>query len=187
MTNSFYAPDELKKIGFKSLGKRVFISRFARFYAVEEIEIGNFVRIDDFCLLSGRISLGNHIHISAYSALYGRFGIKMRDYSGLSQRCTLISASDDFSGNHMIGPMVPEELTDVTGGEIILNRFCQIGAGSIVLPNVEIMEGSVVGAMSLVRKSLMEWRIYGGNPLRLLSERNRSVVELSRRMPGEPQ
>lgn len=98
MKNSFNTPNELIEIGFKNFGNNVSIGRLAKFYGAENIEIGNNVRIDDFCLLSGNICLGNYIHISAYSALYGKFGIVMQDYSGLSPRCTILSATDDFEG-----------------------------------------------------------------------------------------
>ena len=98
MQNSFYSTQELFTLGFKAIGQNVLISRFARFYGIGNIEIGNNVRIDDFCILSGNIKLGSNIHISAYTALYGRFGIEMEDYSGLSPRCTVFSATDDFSG-----------------------------------------------------------------------------------------
>lgn len=33
--------------------------------------IGSNVRIDDFCILSGRLEFGSYVHIAAYSALYG--------------------------------------------------------------------------------------------------------------------
>ena len=91
--NSFYNNDELNNIGFKSIGKNVLISKFARFYFPDKITIANNVRIDDFCILSGEIKLGNYIHISAYSALYGSLGIEMESFTGLSPRCTIFSAS----------------------------------------------------------------------------------------------
>jgi len=53
--NSFYTEDELKEIGLKSYGHNVLISRKANLYSVSEISIGNNVRIDDFCILSGKI------------------------------------------------------------------------------------------------------------------------------------
>jgi len=102
-------------------------------------------------MLSGNITNGNHILISAYNALYGKFGIKMAYFSGLSPRCTIFSASDHFSGEFMISPMVPSNLSNVTGDEIRLERFSQNGANTVILPNVIIEEGCVVGAMSLVK------------------------------------
>ena len=48
MTTSFLSKDELTKIGFKKIGKNVFLSRKASIYGPENMEIGNNVRIDDF-------------------------------------------------------------------------------------------------------------------------------------------
>ena len=116
MATSFLSIDELKSLGFKSFGENILISKFARFYSPQNITIGNNVRIDDFCILSGTITLASNIHIAAYCALYGSNGIFLEDYSGLSARCTIYSAVDDFSGNYLIGPMVDKHLTNVTGG-----------------------------------------------------------------------
>ena len=51
----------------------------ASIYNPEMVRIGSNVRIDDFCMLSGEITLHNYIHVSAYSALYGKFGIELHD------------------------------------------------------------------------------------------------------------
>lgn len=104
MNNSFLNEEELAQIGLKIYGVNVLISRKASFYSPEKISLGNNVRIDDFCILSGEITIGSHVHVSAYSALYGRFGIIMEEYTGLSPRCTVFSAMDDFSGEYLIGP-----------------------------------------------------------------------------------
>ena len=48
--NSFYSARELRKIGLKKYGDNVKISRFANFYSPEKINIGDNVRIDDFCV-----------------------------------------------------------------------------------------------------------------------------------------
>lgn len=56
------------------------------------MQIGDNVRIDDFCILSGEITLGSNIHIGAYSALYGSMGIELENNTGISPRSTLFSA-----------------------------------------------------------------------------------------------
>ena len=177
MDNSFYSLDELAGLGLKSYGENVLISRFARLYSPGTIEIGSHVRIDDFCILSGTIKLGSHIHISAYCALYGRFGIVMEDYSGLSPRCTVFSATDDFSGDYLIGPMVDESLTNVTGGEVRIGRYSQLGAGCVVMPKVNIGEGVTVGAMSLVLENLDAWKIFKGIPAVFYKDRRRNLLK----------
>jgi acetyltransferase-like isoleucine patch superfamily enzyme len=175
--NSFYNSDELALIGLKKYGKHILLSRKASIYFPEKITIGDNVRIDDFCILSGKIALGNHIHISAYSALYGIYGITMEDYTGLSPRCTVFSASDDFGGNYLISPMVSKKVTNVSGGEVTIKKFSQIGAGSIIMPNVIINEGVVIGAMSFVKKDVDEWGIYAGNPIRFIKHREKGLLK----------
>ena len=96
---SFYSEEELSEFGFKSYGENVKISRYARIYSPHSICIGDNVRIDDFCILSGDITLGSNIHISAYVALYGTNGIILKDYSGISPKSVVYSAMDDFSGS----------------------------------------------------------------------------------------
>jgi len=180
MQNSFYSSQELSTLGFKAIGQNAFVSRFAQFYSIENIEIGNNVRIDDFCILSGNIKLGNNIHISAYTAIYGKFGVEMEDYTGLSPRCTVFSATDDFSGDYLIGPMVDSKFTNVIGGKVLIKKYSQIGSNSVILPGVTVNEGVAVGAMSLVIHDLDEWKIYKGIPAKFHKMRNKKLLDLSK-------
>lgn len=175
--NSFYTAKELKNIGLNSYGENVLISKKVSIYSASEISIGNNVRIDDFCVLSGNITLGSHIHISTYCALYGSKGITLEDYTGLSPRTTIFSAMDDFSGDYLIGPIHDRKYTKVTGGRVTICRFVQVGAGSIVFPNLIINEGSIVGAMSLVTKSLDSWGIFVGIPAKKIKNRNKGLIK----------
>lgn len=174
--SSFYSQEELSALGLKSYGTNVRISRFARIYSPEKISIGNNVRIDDFCILSGNITIGSHIHISAYVALYGSMGIELEDYTGISPMTTVYSAMDDFGGDYLIGPIHPEEKTHVTGGKVTIKKYSQIGTHCVVFPNLTIGEGSVVGACSMVRHNTEPWTIYVGVPAHKLKERSRGLI-----------
>ena len=89
--NSFYTEEELTTLGLKSFGENVLISKKTSIYGASNISIGNNVRIDDFCILSGEIDFGNHIHISAGVYLYGgNIGIEIQDFSGISSHFYLI-------------------------------------------------------------------------------------------------
>lgn len=175
-TTSFYSEEELLSMGFKSIGKGCCISRKASLYGISLLSIGDNVRIDDFCILSGNITLGSHIHISAYVALYGAEGIVLEDYTGISARSTIYSAMDDFSGDYLIGPIHPEEYTNVTGGKVVVKKYSQIGANCVIFPDLTIEEGVVVGACSMVRHSLDSWYIYAGIPCRKLKERRKNML-----------
>ena len=175
--SSFYTEQELATKGFKSIGKGCQISRNASFYGCSNISIGDNVRIDDFCIISGNITLGSNIHISAYVALYGAKGIIFEDYTGISARSTIYSAMDDFSGDYLIGPIHEVSATHVTGGEVIVKKYSQIGANVLVFPNLIIGEGCVVGACSMVRMNLDPWGIYYGIPSVKMKERKKGLLK----------
>ncbi|PWM43648.1 MAG: galactoside O-acetyltransferase [Clostridiales bacterium] len=174
---SFYTPSELAEIGFKRYGTNVLVSRKASIYGAENITIGDNVRIDDFCILSGHVEIGSNIHISAYNALYGTLGIVLEDYTGISPRCSLFSAMDDFSGEFLIGPIHREELTNVIGGKITLKRFSQLGCNCVVFPEITIGEGAIVGAMSMVKNDMTPWSINYGIPAKKVGERNKGLLK----------
>lgn len=176
---SFYTEDELVALGLKSYGTNVLISRKCSIYGAQNIEIGDNVRIDDFCILSGKIKLGSHIHISAYVALYGAEGIELEDYTGISPRTTIYSAMDDFSGNYLIGPIHDESKTNVTGAPVKVHRFAHIGANTVIYPGIDIPEGTVIGAMSMVSRSNLEpWSIYVGVPVYKIKDRVNNLLKL---------
>jgi len=174
--SSFYSEEELLSIGFMSIGQGCMISRKASFYGAGGMIIGNNVRIDDFCILSGTIILGNNIHISAFCALYGAEGIEFEDYTGMSARSTIYSAMDDFSGDYLIGPIHPEGSTRVTSGKVTIKAYSQVGANVLIFPNLTIGEGCVIGAYSMVRKNLDAWGIYYGIPVVRKKERRKNLI-----------
>ena len=181
MTTSFLSKDELTKIGFKKIGKNVFLSRKASIYGPENMEIGNNVRIDDFCILSGKIKLGSYIHIAAYSALFGgEEGIIMEDFTTLSSKVCVYAISDDYSGQSLTNPMTPNYYKNLNTGKVVLRKHVIIGSSSVILPGVEIKEGTAVGALSLVNKSLDEWSIYVGSPARKINERSKKILDLEK-------
>ena len=176
--SSFYSEEELRNIGLKSYGQNVKLSRYARIYSPNKISIGDNVRIDDFCILSGNVIIGSNIHISAYVALYGSLGIELEDYTGVSPMSTIYSAMADFSGDYLIGPIHPVETTNVRGGKVTLKRFSQIGTHCVIFPGITIGEGSVGGANSMVNRDLGQWGIYYGVPAKLMKTRSQGLLDL---------
>ncbi|MDD5455807.1 MAG: acyltransferase [Candidatus Margulisbacteria bacterium] len=184
MKTSFYTDSELRELGLKTFGKNVLISRNASFYNPENISLGDNVRIDDFCILSGKITLGSYVHISAFCALYGARQIIFEDFSGISARVTIYSAIDDFSGRHLTNSTVPEKYKQISGGPVCLKKYVQIGAHTVVLPDLNLEEGVAVGAMSLVNKSLPAWGIYAGIPASFLKDRQKNLLKLEKQLEG---
>ena len=181
MEHGFYSPEELLRIGFKSVGSNVKLSRRASIYGAGSIDIGNNVRIDDFCILSGRVSIGSNIHIAAYSALYGGTeGVYISDFANISSRVSIYSVSDDYSGETMTNPTIPDEYKNVTSAPVYVERHVIIGATSVVLPGVVLREGSAFGSFSFIKNNSDEWSINAGIPCKKIGERSKKLLEMEK-------
>lgn len=182
---AFLNEDQLKALHFKSLGKNVKLSDKASIYGAERIEIGDNTRIDDFCILSageGGIKIGRHVHVACYVSLIGKGKVELKDFSGLSSRVAVYSSSDDYSGEWMTNPTVPENLTCVQSGPVIIGKHVVVGTGSCILPNVEIGDGSAVAALSLVQKSFGASVLIGGIPARVIKARESRLFDLEKEL-----
>ena len=179
--SSFLTEIELSQIGLKSYGKGVRISRYAQFYSPENISMGDNVRIDDFCILSGKIELGSYIHIAASCLLFGgNDGIVMEDYTGISSRSAVYAESDDYSGDCFTNPMLPKDLRHIIGGGVIIRKHAIIGTGCSIMPGVIIGEGCAIGSMSLVNKTQDDWGVCVGIPCKRIKNRSKKLLELEK-------
>jgi galactoside O-acetyltransferase len=183
---SFYSEKELKKFKFRSIGKNVFIKKNVGMFFIENISIGSNVRIDDNVIIvasskENPVKIGNYVHIASNCYLAGSAGIEMSDFSGLATGVQIFSASDDYSGKKLTNPTVGKPYIGGKSGKVTLGKHVIIGAGSIILPDVTIKQGSSVGALSLVSKDLEEWGVYFGIPVKKIKNRHKAILELEKK------
>jgi galactoside O-acetyltransferase len=182
---SFLTHTELIKIGFNRIGKNVLISDAASVYNPKKISIGDNFRLDDFCILSagnGGIVIGNYVHIACHSCVIGGDQVEILDYSNISSRVSIYSKSDDFSGDYMTNPCVPEHFTNVISKPVKIHKHVIIGSGSVILPGVTLHEGVAIGALSLVTTTCQANNIYAGSPLKLIKPRKQGFKEYEQKL-----
>jgi len=169
----FYTHKQLIQFGFKRLGKNVLISDKSSIYSPHLIEVGDNVRIDDFCILSPGtlLRLGNYIHISCYASIIGKGKVVVEDFCGISGRVSIYSSNDDYTGLAMTNPMVPESCRRVTNGDVLLKRHTIVGSGCIILPNSILHEGVSVSALSLINGECEAYSVYAGVPAKKIRNR----------------
>jgi len=175
-----YLPQEtLKEFGFGYLGKNVKISDKASIYDPEHIEIGDNSRIDDYCVISGKVIIGCYCHITPMCLVAGgKPGIFLSDFCTLAYGVKVFSQSDDYSGETLTNSLVPAKYKSEIFQPVLLGRQVIVGAGSIIFPGVEVAEGCAIGAMTLVLKSTKPWGIYVGNPARRIKDRKKNLLKL---------
>lgn len=173
-------------MGFKSLGRDVKISDRAALYNVDQLEIGDYSRIDDFCVVSGKVTLGRYVHIAVFcNVAGGSEGITIDDFSGFAYGVHAFSQSDDYTGQALFNPTIPDKFKLVTRQPIHLERYSIVGTQSVILPGVTLAEGTAVGAMSMVTTSTKPWGVYFGIPARLLRHREQKLVSLAAQLLEE--
>jgi galactoside O-acetyltransferase len=182
----YYTEKDLQNLGFKALGKNITIARNNTIVGIQNIEIGDNVRIDGYCAIiaagNGWLKIGSYVHIGGWSYLSAGNGIELEDFSSISQGVRVYSRTDDYSGDSLTNPTIPEEFTGVTSGKVIVGKHVIIGSGTVILPKVHIHEGTSVGALSLVTKDLDPWGVYFGCPVRRLKERSKRLLELETKL-----
>jgi acetyltransferase-like isoleucine patch superfamily enzyme len=84
----------------------------------------------------------------------------------VAARCQLVDSDHGFDARSE-----PMNRQAAHGGEIRVERNVWIGAGAIILKAVHIGEGAIVGAGSVVTRSIPGWEIWAGNPARRIGAR----------------
>ena len=76
------------------------------------------------------------------------------------------------SNNHCFDRVdIPINMQGATSGQIIIGNDVWLAANVVILPNVEIGDGAIVGAGSIVTKNVDPYTIVCGNPAKYISKR----------------
>lgn len=176
---AYYTSEQLAQLGFHSLGKNVQISDRACIYNADLIEIGDYSRIDDFCIISGRVVIGRFCHITPMCLVAGGTpGVFLSDFVTLAYGVKVFAQSDDYTGETMTNSLIPKKYKREILQSVHLQEQCIVGAGATILPGVSLAQGCAVGAMSLLLKSTAPWGIYAGVPARRVKDRKRDLLNL---------
>lgn len=124
---------------FKSCGKKLGIGRNVVFYN------------------PSKISIGNDVYIAYGNWFSSSYGVVIED-EVLFGPYNVIATSNHTkkNGSYRFGAS--------KGGEIVFKKGCWIGANCTITSKVEIGEGSVVGANTVVNKNVPANCIFAGTP-----------------------
>ncbi len=85
--------------------------------------------------------------------------VRVGNRVGIAQRVTLITASG-------VPYSKVRSVFGATVGPIVIEDDVWIGAGVIILPNITVGQGAVVGAGAVVTKNVPPWTVVAGVPAR---------------------
>jgi acetyltransferase-like isoleucine patch superfamily enzyme len=139
------------------IGYRSQIRDFARLEVIHRPEIG----------WNATLKIGNRVNIEQGVHIVCQCEITIEDDVSITPYCAIVDTyhpHDPPDKLPKIGARLPSEPT-----------FIHIGAGtfvgmkSIILPNVRIGKGCVIGAGSVVDKDLPDYAMAAGSPVRIIS------------------
>ena len=120
--------------------------------------IGKGIRVAPSCFVWApwNLTMGNYACLAEGVDCYTIGLVMMGDYTTVSQRSFLCSASHDIT--LMSRPLFSKP--------IIIKDHAWVAAEAFVGPGVTVGEGAVVGARAVVVKNVEPWNIVIGNPAR---------------------
>jgi acetyltransferase-like isoleucine patch superfamily enzyme len=154
--------------GYNSVFTHVPFHFLRRLYltAVLGIPIGAGSFIGMGCHFTGRnIRIGSHTVVNRRCYLDGRAGLTLGDNVSVSPECYLLSLTHDPDSPDFQGVPRPSSLGD----------YVWLGARAMVLPGVDMGQGSVGAAGAVITKSCEPFGIMAGVPARKIGERNRDL------------
>ncbi|WP_171946642.1 acyltransferase [Flaviramulus basaltis] len=118
----------------------------------------------DLCIESPRlVSIGNNSSIMAHCTIFAGAGVEIGDNVQISANCVISGATH---------PLDPERRKEQINKNVVIANNVWIGMSVSILPGVTIGENSIIGAGSVVTKSVPQNQIWVGNPAKLLKELN---------------
>lgn len=181
---------------FKSAGGGLIIGRNIVLRHPHQISLGDNVTIDDNCVIDGRgdgsigIEIGNNVLIGRNCLMLAKAApIKLNSRVSIGSNSVIVSTGGVelgeavlTAGNISIStglynfddlekPIMDQ--TVYSKGPVKIGKNSWIGTGVIIVDGVEIGEGCVIGAASLVNKNIEDYGIAYGSPAKVVKNRKK--------------
>lgn len=180
----------------RHMGNNVTIGSDVSIVNPHNVSLGNHVNIDKRCTLiarsdrgitlgdgvnlkhgvyldtentEGYIEIGSRVYIGTGCCLHGHQGLVIGDHTLLAQNITITPYSHKFED--------PHQTIIKQGGhtrKITIGRDCYLGMGVCVLWSADIGDGAVIGAGSVVVKSVPPYHVALGVPAKVIRRRPES-------------
>jgi acetyltransferase-like isoleucine patch superfamily enzyme len=113
------------------------------------------------------VAIGNNVYIGKNCSLYGYDNITIGENTLIARDTIMLTRSHIFSDSK-----VPIREQGYSSSPIIIGSDVWIGARVTILPGVNIGDGSVVAAGSIVNKDVPAYTVVAGSPAKIIKLRS---------------
>lgn len=167
----FFAISKVKWGKFVQLGNHVYVSGMGSEGLTfgSHVSIGDFSRIvvsTSFHEMGTKITIGNYVGIGEFAYLGGAGGLEIGDECIIGQYFSCHPENHTYSH-----PEIPIRKQGVNRQGIKIGKNCWIGSKVTLLDGVEIGDGCVIAAGSVVNHSFPANSVIGGVPAKFIKAR----------------
>jgi dTDP-4-amino-4,6-dideoxy-D-glucose acyltransferase len=158
--------NELTSLGFGQIGKNVRIHERASIYGTENIFLGDDIRIDDFVVIiaTGSLRVGSRCSIHNFCFFGAKKGITIGDDCTFAPGVKVFSSNDDYLSDSGHGVFVDSAKEKRIEAPVLISNSTLVGAGSVILPGVQIGQAVSIAALSLVKNDIESRQLMAGIP-----------------------
>lgn len=136
-----------------------------------EVLVGDLAGIREGCTVGDLTIIGRGVTVNCRAAIGSK--VKIMENSHVTADCVIedevfISLLVGMANDPTMGRRPPGGTVEYRGP--VIRRRAAIGAGATLLPGVEIGEGAMVAAGSLVHRSVPAWKSAAGAPVIILGD-----------------
>jgi chloramphenicol O-acetyltransferase type B len=128
--------------------------------------VGGGLKVNYFSTVTNLTTLGDNVNFNGMKVIgHGELTIGNNFHSG--EDCLIITSDHNINGTH-----IPYDKTNIQKN-VIIGDNVWFGARVIILGGVNIGEGAIIQAGSVVVNNIATCAIAGGHPAKVFSERNK--------------
>ncbi len=132
------------------------------------LKVNNFIEPSARLIKPENIELGGKVYIGEDCRFYAEGGLKIGEYTKFGQQCIILTTNHNYKSSTRI----PYDNVGLMQ-KVEIGKNCWIGIRSTILSGVKIEDGAIVGAGSVVTKSVPKCAIVGGVPAKILGYRDK--------------
>jgi acetyltransferase-like isoleucine patch superfamily enzyme len=161
---------EIYNAAFKLFGKEIVMEDGVLVFHPETISLSDKVYVGHNTILKGyykgEMNIGEGTWIGQNCFLHSAGGIYIGKVVGIGPGVKILTSYHTDTN-----PDIPVMHNPLEFGRVEIMDGADIGIGTIILPNITIGEGAIVGAGSVVTRDVPPFSVYAGSPARFLRNR----------------